>query len=352
MEKLAVTLAGAVVGRRTFFFYLLLSFHFHSSCLCGTTLAVSWFICAAAKRAIARTNFVCLHHNFPSVCLSAAPFISLSVCLYFLSLCICVCFSTRCCCFCASRLLVGSSVRRKMWRRGSKEAPAVAAACLGCTCQEKNLRYNVKSSRQQTTLIQFTFGNSLDKTRKPAKYFDIYKILFATEKFDREKMLCNEGIIFGSNIDDNGSRGLWISYHLSSLIPPNSDDSTRSFQTNCLSRTTLWLNMESYIGIGGWKSSDSDDSRGLWSEKFLNPFFSFSLARPQEPAAGLLGREGLELGWKAFRERKNPTKIAMEKGLSNILLQYHSDRREEGGRGLGLSMSNALQVRINVQLTT
>lgn len=34
----------------------------------------------------------------------------------------------------------------------------------------------------------------------------------------------------------------------------------------------------------------------------------------------------------------------MEKGLSNILLQYHSDRREEGGRGIGLSMSNALQV--------
>ena len=66
----------------------------------------------------------------------------------------------------------------------------------------------MKSSRQQTPLIQFTFGNSLDKTRKPAKYFDIYKILFATEKFDREKMLCNEGIIFGSNIDDNGSRGL------------------------------------------------------------------------------------------------------------------------------------------------
>ena len=351
MEKLAVTLAGAVVGRKTFFFYLLLSFHFHSSCLCGTTLAVSWFICAAAKRAIARTNFVCLHHNFPSVCLSAAPFISLSVCLYFLSLYLCLFFHPL-------PLLLRKSafgaqlVRRKMWRRGSKEAPAVAAACLGCTCQEKNLRYNVKSSRQQTTLIQFTFGNSLDKTRKPAKYFDIYKILFATEKFDREKMLCNEGIIFGSNIDDNGSRGLWISYHLSSLIPPNSDDSTRSFQTNCLSRTTLWLNMESYIGIGGWKSSDSDDSRGLWSEKFLNPFFSFSLVRPQEPAAGLLGREGLELGWKAFRERKNPTKIAMEKGLSNILLQYHSDRREEGGRGLGLSMSNALQVRINVQLTT
>ena len=34
----------------------------------------------------------------------------------------------------------------------------------------------------------------------------------------------------------------------------------------------------------------------------------------------------------------------MEKGLSNILLQYHSDRREDSGRGIGLSMSNALQV--------
>jgi hypothetical protein len=35
----------------------------------------------------------------------------------------------------------------------------------------------------------------------------------------------------------------------------------------------------------------------------------------------------------------------MEKGgIGSILLQYHTDRREEGGRGLGLSMSNALQV--------
>lgn len=34
----------------------------------------------------------------------------------------------------------------------------------------------------------------------------------------------------------------------------------------------------------------------------------------------------------------------MEKGLSSLFLQYHSDRREETGRGLGLSTSNALQV--------
>ena len=49
-----------------------------------------------------------------------------------------------------------------------------------------------------------------------------------------------------------------------------------------------------YIGIGGWKSSDSDDTRGLWSEKIQNPAFSFSLDRPQGPQ-GLLGRGGLEL---------------------------------------------------------
>ena len=92
-----------------------------------------------------------------------------------------------------------------------------------------------------------------------------------------------------------------------------------------------------YVGVGGWKSSDNDDTRGLWSEK-CQQIFSFSLS-PQEVA--LLGREGWKSVWKWERKKKKK----MEIGMSRILLQYHSDRREEGGRGLGLSMSNALQVK-------
>ena len=92
-----------------------------------------------------------------------------------------------------------------------------------------------------------------------------------------------------------------------------------------------------YVGIGGWKSSENDDTRGLWSKK-CQQIFSFSLS-PQELA--LLGPEG----WKSVLKWERKKNSKMETGMSRILLQYHCDRSEEGGRGLGLSMSNALQVK-------